>query len=61
MFAGIVLIIVGIIFLLRNLGILTGDVWGTFWPLIVIALGLSLLTKRGRTQWKHIDKDKESD
>lgn len=43
LFWPIILIIVGIIFLLNNLGYIQGDMWGTlikFWPIILIAIGL---------------------
>jgi len=46
MFMGTLLILLGILFLLKNLGILSGNLWDVFWPLILIALGLSILLKR---------------
>ncbi|MEO8100363.1 MAG: DUF5668 domain-containing protein [Acidobacteriota bacterium] len=33
----------GVLFLLRNLGIIYGNVWGFIWPAFFIAIGLSLL------------------
>jgi len=47
MFFGIILIVVGAIFLAQNLNLISGDVWGTFWPIILIALGAGLLLKKG--------------
>ena len=42
---GLILILLGALFLLQNLGILTQDVWEIFWPIVIIAIGLSLLIK----------------
>jgi hypothetical protein len=36
---------VGVVFLLRNLGYIYGDVWPYLWPGIIIAVGLSILVK----------------
>lgn len=41
---GLILIAVGIIFLLSNLGIIGS--WGEWWPLILIAIGIGLLFSR---------------
>jgi len=48
-FGPIILITIGLIFLLSNLGVLEGDVWTTlllFWPVIFIAIGLDSILKR---------------
>ncbi len=47
MFAGLLLVIVGVVFLLENLGYISGNVWDVIWPLIVIIAGLSLLLRQG--------------
>ncbi len=47
MFVGWFLIILGVVFLLRHLGVLAVSTWGVIWPLLIIALGLAFLT-RGR-------------
>jgi hypothetical protein len=41
-----ILITVGVVILLKNIGVLTGDVWTTIlhlWPLLLIALGVESL------------------
>jgi hypothetical protein len=47
----VILITIGLVFLLSNIGYLTGDIWDTIlnlWPLILVAIGLdSVLQKRG--------------
>ena len=46
----LILIGLGIIFLLNNLGLMTGDIWDTalrLWPLILIAIGLDGFIRRG--------------
>jgi hypothetical protein len=52
-FWGGLLIVLGLLLLLQNLGILKIDLWGMFWALALIALGLYLvwgtLSARGRT------------
>ncbi len=49
----IILIGLGVVFLLNNLGILPWDIWGTLlrlWPVILIAIGLDLIIGR-RSVW----------
>ncbi len=49
----IILIVIGVMFLLQNLGIAGinfGRLIATWWPLILIAVGLSMLFKRGSTR-----------
>ncbi len=46
----VILIGLGIIFLLNNLGLMTGDVWDTalrLWPLLLVAIGLDGFLRRG--------------
>jgi hypothetical protein len=48
-FFPLLLIALGVIFLLRNTGVITGDVWGTIlrmWPLILVAIGVDSLFQR---------------
>ncbi len=45
MFLAIAIIVIGFIFLLKNLGIITGPAWDIIWPLLIIALGFSMLLK----------------
>ncbi|MDO8507202.1 MAG: DUF5668 domain-containing protein [bacterium] len=40
------IIVAGIAWLLQNLGYLPGDFWSIFWPLLLIAFGISILVKR---------------
>lgn len=48
---GIFLIIIGVIFLLKNLGFITGGLWDIFWPIVLIVWGLSLITKKSGRFW----------
>ncbi len=43
---GIILIIIGGIFFLKNIGLLEGIEWGVIWPLAIIAVGVQMLTKK---------------
>jgi len=56
MFISFLFIIVGTTFLLKNLGVITGDVWGIIWPLILIVFGVYLALKahRFRLFWDRI-------
>ncbi|MCK4354897.1 hypothetical protein KAW43_00900 [Candidatus Parcubacteria bacterium] len=50
MFFAFLLIILGVIFLLKNLGIITGDLFGIIWPLVLILLGVWIIVLR--YEWK---------
>ena len=52
MFFGFIILIIGLVFLLKNVGFISGDVWPIIWPSLVIALGLSILFKRKRNEKK---------
>jgi len=43
MLFGVFLIVLGGLFLLENMGWLPAGVWGVFWPLVLIVLGLRLV------------------
>ena len=47
MWFGIVLIVVGVVFLLQNLGFVTGAVWNIIWPVFIILIGISMVIKNG--------------
>lgn len=40
---GLILIALGVLFLLKNLGIISQDIWGIFWPILLIILGIEIL------------------
>ena len=46
MVIGFGLILVGILFLLDNLGITRGNFWAYIWPVVFILIGISIITKR---------------
>src|SRR4029077_3068243 len=45
--SGGILVMIGTVFLLRNLGVIHGSVWQYFWPLILIMVGVSMLLRGG--------------
>ena len=53
MFAGLALIAIGVLLLLEKLGIVTNGL-GTYWPVILIILGVGMLLsgRRGRWWWR---------
>ena len=46
MIFGIALVVVGAVFLLQNLGYISASAWGIIWPVIIIAVGLSMICKK---------------
>jgi RsiW-degrading membrane proteinase PrsW (M82 family) len=46
---GVVLLLIGVVFLLLNLGVFQSMVFRTWWPLLLIVLGLTKLF--GRSWW----------
>lgn len=48
--AGIILIVVGALFLMSNLGfdVHLGRLFATWWPLVLIAIGVGMMFKRRR-------------
>ncbi len=51
MFIGLVLLVVGVIALLVQLGVLSGSIWSYTWPVILILLGRSFLFRRAWGGW----------
>ncbi|MCK5126384.1 MAG: hypothetical protein KAR42_09020 [candidate division Zixibacteria bacterium] len=49
MFLGIVLVLVGSIWLLNEFGIIYWNNWGKLWPVIVIALGAKMIFNSKKT------------
>ncbi|MBI2936535.1 MAG: hypothetical protein HYY31_07015 [Chloroflexi bacterium] len=50
MFAGLVLVFVGVVLLLERLDIISNG-FSTYWPVILIVLGLSFLFNRLSRRW----------
>ncbi|MFH1597751.1 MAG: DUF5668 domain-containing protein [Patescibacteria group bacterium] len=48
MFFALAIIVIGVILLLENIGIITGNIWEWVWPALIIILGLSMLLRRKR-------------
>lgn len=42
---GLILVFLGILFILEEMGIIQGDFWGYFWPIILIVIGLNIMKK----------------
>jgi hypothetical protein len=57
MWIGIFLACLGVLYLLRNLGIIYGDVWDWAWPILLICLGVGMILKPG---WRNFVKGKHS-
>ena len=50
MFWGFLLLLLGVLMLLEELGIIYGDFWDYFWPVALIALGISMILKYRKPQ-----------
>ena len=53
MFWGFVLILLGILMVAERMGIIYGGVWDYFWPIILIAIGASMIFNRITKPPKH--------
>lgn len=53
---GLIILIIGILFLLKNLGLISGSVWNIFWPLLITAIGLGLMLKKRHSPWEKMHK-----
>jgi len=51
MLFGIMVLLVGLMFLLQNLGVIQGSVWAVFWPVLLIVFGLGIMASRKRHCW----------
>ena len=66
---GLILILIGAVFLLQNTGVLQPEVWKIAWPLLIIAVGLVFifhprLRNERRSRWfsgegRHHSKERE--
>lgn len=56
MFLGLLVLVIGIVFLLQNLGYIGGNVWGIIWPVIIIVVGLSMVMKPKLARFSSLDK-----
>jgi len=46
MIFGFILIIIGSVFLLQNLGYISEGAWSIIWPAVLIVIGLGIILKR---------------
>jgi len=46
MFLGILLLVIGVIFILKALGLITSSSWTLFWGLIFLIAGIKLVSKK---------------
>ena len=47
----LILIVVGTLLLFSRLGITHAVIWGSFWPLVIIGLGIMFLMRRRSNRW----------
>ena len=46
MYIGLLVIVLGVLFLLKNLGVIAGNFWNVLWPLVIVVAGISMLFGR---------------
>ncbi len=52
MFFALILIALGVVFLLKNLGYISADAWDIIWPILIIVAGFSFLAGKFKTKRK---------
>ena len=52
MIFGSIVIVIGVVFLLQNLGLITGDFWSIFGPCLLIVVGLGIIFKKKQHEKK---------
>lgn len=50
MLVGILLVVLGVLILLDQMGIITGGIADYFWPLAVVAVGVSLIARSAKKE-----------
>jgi len=48
MFAGLLLLLLGVLLLLKQMGIIQVGIWDYFWPAAIIAVGISMIVGHNR-------------
>lgn len=48
MFVGILLLAFGVLLLMKEMGIIYGNIWDYIWPIALIALGLDFIVSERR-------------
>lgn len=46
MFVGLAVLVVGVLYLLKNLGYISSNVWEIIWPCLIVVLGLAIVFRR---------------
>jgi len=57
MFFGLAIIIIGFVFLLHSVGLLSGNSWDIIWPCLIMLFGLSIVCKRSPKCLEWLKKD----
>ena len=59
MIFGVVVVVIGVLLLLQNLGLITGAMWSFVWPCLIIAVGVNIMMKhQDREQRRENRKEK---
>ncbi len=52
MSVGLIVLLIGLVFLLKNLGVITRGFWTIFWPIIIILIGIDMLVGKRWHRWR---------
>jgi len=52
MYLGLLLVVLGVLFLLKNLGIIAGNFWNILWPAAIVLVGIAMIFGRKRPMKK---------
>jgi hypothetical protein len=44
---GLIILVAGLALLLRNMGMISAEVWSILWPVLIIVVGLKCTMKKG--------------
>lgn len=58
MLFGIILVIIGVVFLLEATGLISGNAWQIIWPCLIIVLGLGIMCGGDRRCFRSQKEDK---
>ena len=61
MVLGLIIVIVGLILLMQNLGLVGPEIWNVIWPCLIILVGVGLLSRRQYKQakWERFEEKME--
>ncbi len=44
---GLIILVAGLTLLLKNMGMISAEIWGILWPVLIMVVGLKCMMKKG--------------